>query len=116
MKKQYQPGLGVKPRPGQMKVKKRTLGGGRIWIILDRPARGLRITNGNKAATDVMAGRYQARPAKHPISPSRNTLEIYDNEQNPAYVVVETLPGQGVNLTIEDDDGEDVGEDIGIPP
>lgn len=86
----------------------------RLWIVLDGPALGLRIKNGNKTTAHIKAGRYEAVPVEHPISPGRNTLKVFDEEDNPAYIVVETLPGQGVNLTIEAD-GDDK-DDIGMAP
>ena len=107
MNKQYYSGLGIKAGPEKVVEK---VEDGRIWVTLDNPTLGLRIIDGNKTTANIQAGRYQAKWVEHPISPGRNTLEVFD-EENPAYVVVETLPGQGVNLIIEDivEDSEDIG-------
>ncbi len=88
-------GLGVKPQP-------EATVNNLVWIVFDSPVIGLRITNGNKSPANINAGRYQAKRVQHPITPGRETLLVFDNEENPAYVVVQTLPGQGVNFTIED--------------
>lgn len=110
-RKGYKSGLGVRPQPGEQKVKHRMMGGRRIWVIIKHGvAKGMIVDHGRKFAGEVGPGSYEGEYSPHPANPSTQALKVFTDPQDQdkaAYLIPQTLPLQNVEFEIEEDDSND---------
>ncbi len=110
-KRQHKSGLGVRPQSGEVKIKKRALGGRRVWVIIKRGvAKGLQIKNGNATSGELGPGSYEGEYAPHPNNPKLNSIKVLTDPKhtdNSTYLIPDTLPQQNVEFEIEDSDSTD---------
>ncbi|QQS23233.1 hypothetical protein IPM19_01555 [bacterium] len=108
IRKGMKPGLGVRPQPGEMKVKKRMIGGRRIWVIIKHGvAKGMAVDHGHKSVGEVGPGSYPGEYAPHPNNPDNEVLKVFTDpkdEDKATFLIPETLPLQNVEFEVEEND------------
>lgn len=84
------------------------LGGRRVWVIITRGvAKGLAVAYGRYFPGEVGPGAYEGEYSPHPKNPDVNAIKVFvdpNHEENPTYLIPETLPLQNVEFQINDSD------------
>jgi len=99
-KKQPRSGVGVKPKPDEVKRKIRH-GGRRIWVIVKS---GVVLAgkhqNGKFTPVELEKGEYPAEREAHPNNPQLQALTVEDGSGEKVFVIESMLSSQNAEVQI----------------
>ena len=109
-KKQPKPGIGVKPKSGEVKRKIKH-GGKRIWVIVKSGVvRAGKHQNGGFSLVELERGQYLVEREPHPNNPQLEALAIEDGSGEKIFVVESMLSSQQAEVQIIESDDDPIPE------
>lgn len=103
-KKQPKPGLGIKPKAGETKLKIRKQGQkGRVWVIVKRGTLlGGQVCSGQSIPSYVAQGQYLGKRTEHPLS--GNPMIELEVDGKTVFVAEGAIAGQNAEVEVKDSD------------